>query len=488
MKESKIRLWIFIISLISVFMYALVSVSGYGFVSVALMFTSGGRALTFFAVAMPWVLTIVSFIGLVARNMDYKKPALILLICSVIDLISWIGIGSAWGSFRRIYGYGAGGSGFFIFLTFVFILFILFCSLMIFLGKMDTDTGLYGFIGNIKGGNGTASQGRPQAGSTRPARNSNAANANRKPPVDPRVRTTSASDYNSRNYQANAYRSAAGTTQNSTSGQPGAQLQSRSANAAPIYHEEPSVQSAVSGAQPAAGTKVCGNCGSPLQENDVFCMSCGTKYVEPPKEELVYEDAAFDGSEAEMNGKICPACGNIMKEGDVFCGNCGTKYAEPVKRICPGCGRELKEDQVFCPMCGTRYEETKETAEEPAEKAAPEQAVDDFAWSMEKAMEDPVPAPVLEEAAEAAAEPAEEIVPEQAANDFAWSVEKALGDPVPEPVLEKAAEIVEEAADAAPEVPAEDAVPEDFYKIPAAEDLQKAAEDFKEKSDFIAIE
>jgi len=51
--------------------------------------------------------------------------------------------------------------------------------------------------------------------------------------------------------------------------------------------------------------------------------------------------------------RVCTQCGTQLNEGDVFCKNCGQRYETP-KRFCSDCGKELPADARFCPSCGKK--------------------------------------------------------------------------------------------------------------------------------------
>ena len=53
----------------------------------------------------------------------------------------------------------------------------------------------------------------------------------------------------------------------------------------------------------------CEKCGKQLNDNDKFCISCGTK---------VEEDIQADHI-------CCPNCGSILNDDDQFCTSCGSK-------------------------------------------------------------------------------------------------------------------------------------------------------------------
>ena len=64
--------------------------------------------------------------------------------------------------------------------------------------------------------------------------------------------------------------------------------------------------------------KVCASCGAPLEENDLFCMKCGTPV-----------DQKKDDSK-----RYCPQCGNVLAPDAIFCDVCGreTEREKPKKK------------------------------------------------------------------------------------------------------------------------------------------------------------
>ena len=70
--------------------------------------------------------------------------------------------------------------------------------------------------------------------------------------------------------------------------------------------QQPAPQQAGAGATPAAGTKFCAECGTPLAPGAKFCSNCGA-------------------SAAAAN--TCSQCGNENPAGAKFCQECGTKLA-----------------------------------------------------------------------------------------------------------------------------------------------------------------
>lgn len=67
--------------------------------------------------------------------------------------------------------------------------------------------------------------------------------------------------------------------------------------------------------------KKCIKCGAELQNEDVFCISCGTKQPE---------------------FKPCPKCGHPIEEDDTFCTNCGNKIVNTIEKD----SNPQKQDEV----------------------------------------------------------------------------------------------------------------------------------------------
>lgn len=64
--------------------------------------------------------------------------------------------------------------------------------------------------------------------------------------------------------------------------------------------------------------RVCKVCGAQMEEDQEFCIMCGTKYGEECREEA-------EEKKEEPQERICSKCGSIVKPGHLFCMECGTK-------------------------------------------------------------------------------------------------------------------------------------------------------------------
>lgn len=87
--------------------------------------------------------------------------------------------------------------------------------------------------------------------------------------------------------------------------------------------------------------------------------------------------------------KECPNCKAILENDDLFCGKCGTKFETdnveaqpdeqptPEGKKCIHCGELIEADSMFCPFCGKPQVVEEEKLEEPQQKsvkAEPEQS------------------------------------------------------------------------------------------------------------------
>ncbi len=70
-----------------------------------------------------------------------------------------------------------------------------------------------------------------------------------------------------------------------------------------------------------------------------------------------------------MPGKVCPKCGAALDDDALFCHSCGHKLQ--AQGLCRSCGAPLEPDARFCPKCGTPIEEGARPDTAPAAKAAP---------------------------------------------------------------------------------------------------------------------
>ncbi len=304
MKTGNLRLWIFIVSLISIFMYPFISLASYG-IYPAIVALSGGAGINVLVTFLPIIMSIISLIGLLKKDGNYRKTALVMTILTVIDLFLWIGFVNL--SSGQMYRYSyyryreTGPTGLVFFLTFLFIIFLLFTCLLITIGRMDTETGYAGLLASLKNG-----RGKPVRANTRPTA-APSGNTAQKQPVDTRVRNTSASEYNSRRNT------------------------------------------------PAAGTSANGrNTAVNVSGRINAYQNRGTGPVRPSVPAPEPEPAAMPAPGSTAAKKICPGCGREMKDVEIFCARCGTKYVEPQENICSVCGTVNLPDSRFCNNCGSK--------------------------------------------------------------------------------------------------------------------------------------
>lgn len=119
-------------------------------------------------------------------------------------------------------------------------------------------------------------------------------------------------------------------------------------------------------ADEAQDAHTCHNCGSPVDEGDKFCMTCGMALVAVPD--------AFDAEPAYRQGEpgypprpeefleqapTCAVCGTVGGPGNRFCMVCGsplTAAPEPAPApqagACPVCGSPTDPSFKFCMTCG----------------------------------------------------------------------------------------------------------------------------------------
>ena len=129
-----------------------------------------------------------------------------------------------------------------------------------------------------------------------------------------------------------------------------------------VYADAPKTDNAPS---QAANQKVCEKCGTPLEDDCLFCTECGT-----PVSSISFTEAPTE-KEAEPvlsdSVRFCTECGfKVTNPGAMFCNECGAPLsggiAEKPKqhgaanvRRCPACGFNTTDPEVmFCIECGTK--------------------------------------------------------------------------------------------------------------------------------------
>lgn len=106
----------------------------------------------------------------------------------------------------------------------------------------------------------------------------------------------------------------------------------------------------------ADGQKIpCPSCNTINEPNTRFCITCGTKLIQPVKAEEAVKE------EAQEKVCFCPECGEKLNEGAMFCASCGTKliqYQEPeaANKEAASAFEEAKQ-----PETQSAFEETKQS-------------------------------------------------------------------------------------------------------------------------------
>ena len=115
----------------------------------------------------------------------------------------------------------------------------------------------------------------------------------------------------------------------------------------------------------AADQRLCQNCGTPLEDDCLFCTECGT-----PVSSMSFTEAPAE-KEAEPvlsdSVRFCTECGfKVTDPGAMFCNECGARLLGEVQekpkqhggvntRRCPACGFNTTDPEVmFCIECGTK--------------------------------------------------------------------------------------------------------------------------------------
>lgn len=157
----------------------------------------------------------------------------------------------------------------------------------------------------------------------------------------------------------------------------------------------------------------CPNCGMPVNEDSIFCCSCGTR--------LKGEEPAVDQPAEASDTVICPQCGSEMKNDMRFCTACGTPLIaqEPVVEDIPQPEPEAPIAEPIVEEQPPYYAPEEAPAQDPyyADEPAAEQdpyyadepvAEQDPYYAAAPVAEDPyyAPEPVAEQDPYYAAEPA----------------------------------------------------------------------------------
>lgn len=98
---------------------------------------------------------------------------------------------------------------------------------------------------------------------------------------------------------------------------------------------------------------ICPNCNAQLEDDALFCDTCGTRIEHPepgPAEPIPAPVPAPEPTAAESI--YCPDCGQQIPADSPFCSNCGKSLAETV--FCPNCGEKVSSAYAVCPKCSFR--------------------------------------------------------------------------------------------------------------------------------------
>lgn len=87
--------------------------------------------------------------------------------------------------------------------------------------------------------------------------------------------------------------------------------------------------------------RICQGCGSELDEDSLFCPSCGR----------------------EVAIRKCQACGEPIPDGSNFCPGCGKEISA---HVCESCGAPIPEGSRLCPNCEEKARREVEAAREKA--------------------------------------------------------------------------------------------------------------------------
>lgn len=113
--------------------------------------------------------------------------------------------------------------------------------------------------------------------------------------------------------------------------------------------------------------KVCPLCHADIMEGDAItvCSVCGV-----PHHESCWENnhgcANCECMKQQENVQhtipvcACRNCGTLLEDDQMFCPRCGTPKDAVENKVCKKCGADLQEGQAFCVKCGQKVELIKE--------------------------------------------------------------------------------------------------------------------------------
>ena len=83
---------------------------------------------------------------------------------------------------------------------------------------------------------------------------------------------------------------------------------------------------AVQERSPWLNTRKCPVCGSAVEQDSVFCTTCGIRLPEE-NHEFVETDKL---EETAFRPRVCPVCGAEVEDHDLFCLSCGTELSNTI--------------------------------------------------------------------------------------------------------------------------------------------------------------
>ena len=99
----------------------------------------------------------------------------------------------------------------------------------------------------------------------------------------------------------------------------------------------------------------CGNCGSDLPEDSIYCLACGGRIGDEQVDVASYANLPFGTVLA------CPKCGARNSRTDRWCGSCDADLDEAKKQLaspgprgsdCPKCAVSSPAGSNYCRKCG----------------------------------------------------------------------------------------------------------------------------------------
>ncbi len=126
----------------------------------------------------------------------------------------------------------------------------------------------------------------------------------------------------------------------------------------------------------AATVLRCHVCGSTVNANDLFCTGCGTPVSKIREANgIAYKPVGgvtVGGAGRTSSGRVCPQCGKPVDDDDVFCIHCGTRIGQASQGQAkqePAPAQPLQQDAA--PVQAPQYDSAP--AQAPQQEAAPVQ-------------------------------------------------------------------------------------------------------------------